>query len=700
MVEPTYRPGVLSESGLLPIAMGDTTASLEEIKRRRAIAAALATRSRPFPKTIGEGLTSLGEAFGDVMADQHLSAQERAYAGGRAADPLFRPPGSNPAAGAVAAPRPVSAIPAVEPNADPRARIAAIANPNDPALRPPGVASPDPTQAGATEPPQTSLAFSNASPADTGTDDPIWAARQGAIGGIESRGQPDPYQAVGAPTKYGRGLGRYQVVEANIGPWTEAALGQALTPQQYLASPQAQDAVFKHRFGQYVDQFGEEGAARAWFGGPGNVNKGDLTDAHKRLSIADYGKSYMAGLQAGTDPTRLAYASTGSVTDAPSPAARGGGAIPPLTEENPVTPSDITPAPTMVAQLGGGAVRPIPTPFDKPTPEPATPPVTTAPVLAGSRKPLGLPPAPDRAGEPLSDEELRGISIMRKYPGDEQAEKQAKLLMEYGKARRDEAYARRVEEYKSRVDLEKSRTLAEEEFARKLPGETETRQRAAEKDAHEKRMRELFPDGVDKAYSRAQASAEKVAALPAAQQAIAGVRQVMNSKAGMFTGADAGIDLGLSKIAAAFGVPVDPRTSNTEIFRGLIPPILASLRPAIVGAGAQSLPEFNLLQEAAAGKITLERRSIEEILNSIEKLNAFAAVQHHKVLKANSRGDPNVEATMYGSYELPIDKFVPPGKVQLLRDEVMRNPDKAQAEMDEFDKAYFTPGLARRILGK
>ena len=55
---------------------------------------------------------------------------------------------------------------------------------------------------------------------------------------------------------------------------------------------------------------------------------------------------------------------------------------------------------------------------------------------------------------------------------------------------------------------------------------------------------------------------------------------------------------------------------------------------------------------------------------------------------------------MYGSYELPIDKFVPPRKVQLLRDEVMRNPDKAQAEMDEFDKAYFTPGLARRILGK
>ena len=87
--------------------------------------------------------------------------------------------------------------------------------------------------------------------------------------------------------------GEFSVVEANIAPWTQAALGQALTPQQYLSSPQAQDAVFKHRFGQYVDQFGEEGAARAWFGGPGNVNKTDLTDRHKRLSIGDYGKTYM-----------------------------------------------------------------------------------------------------------------------------------------------------------------------------------------------------------------------------------------------------------------------------------------------------------------------------------------------------------------------------------------------------------------------
>src|SRR6186713_3427851 len=59
--------------------VGGTPMSLEEIKRRRAVQAALASRQRPFPKNIGEGLTSLGEAVGDRMTDARLTAQERAF---------------------------------------------------------------------------------------------------------------------------------------------------------------------------------------------------------------------------------------------------------------------------------------------------------------------------------------------------------------------------------------------------------------------------------------------------------------------------------------------------------------------------------------------------------------------------------------------------------------------------------------------
>ena len=49
----------------------------EELKRRRAIAVALASRQRGFPKTVGEGLTYLGESIGDTLADRRLTAMER-----------------------------------------------------------------------------------------------------------------------------------------------------------------------------------------------------------------------------------------------------------------------------------------------------------------------------------------------------------------------------------------------------------------------------------------------------------------------------------------------------------------------------------------------------------------------------------------------------------------------------------------------
>ena len=42
---------------------------------------------------------------------------------------------------------------------------------------------------------------------------------------------------------------------SNVGPWTKEVLGQAMSPQDFLADPQAQDAVFKAKFGQSVSQY-------------------------------------------------------------------------------------------------------------------------------------------------------------------------------------------------------------------------------------------------------------------------------------------------------------------------------------------------------------------------------------------------------------------------------------------------------------
>lgn len=98
-----------------------------------------------------------------------------------------------------------------------------------------------------------------------------------AIQSIESGGN---YNALGPVTRTGdRAYGAYQVMGANIPGWTQQALGQSLSPQQFLSSSSAQDAVFNKIFGGYVSKYGASGAAQAWFGGPGSVGgSGNGTD--------------------------------------------------------------------------------------------------------------------------------------------------------------------------------------------------------------------------------------------------------------------------------------------------------------------------------------------------------------------------------------------------------------------------------------
>ncbi|WP_156958863.1 hypothetical protein [Labrenzia sp. DG1229] len=88
-----------------------------------------------------------------------------------------------------------------------------------------------------------------------------------AIASIESAGSGD-YAAVGPQTGKGRAYGRYQVMDFNVGPWTEKHHGQRLSPEEFLASPEAQDAVFNGEFGSYVQKYGNpQDAASMWFTG-------------------------------------------------------------------------------------------------------------------------------------------------------------------------------------------------------------------------------------------------------------------------------------------------------------------------------------------------------------------------------------------------------------------------------------------------
>lgn len=102
----------------------------------------------------------------------------------------------------------------------------------------------------------------------TGTTPANMIAYQQAISSVESGSLAGNYGALGPWTKSGdRAYGRYQVMGDNVGPWTEKYYGQKLTPDQFVANPKAQDAVFNGEFGSYVNQYGPSGAAAKWFTG-------------------------------------------------------------------------------------------------------------------------------------------------------------------------------------------------------------------------------------------------------------------------------------------------------------------------------------------------------------------------------------------------------------------------------------------------
>jgi hypothetical protein len=140
-----------------------------------------------------------------------------------------------------------------------------------------------------------------------------------AIAGIESGGK---YDALGPETGKGRAYGKYQVMDFNIGPWTAEVLGKPMTPQEFVANPQAQDAVFRAKFGQLAQKHGPEGAARAWFAGEGGMNNPNAADVNG-MTVAKYAQKFNAGMggpmvaQAGGPPAQGdAIAGQG---DAPTP---------------------------------------------------------------------------------------------------------------------------------------------------------------------------------------------------------------------------------------------------------------------------------------------------------------------------------------------------------------------------------------------
>lgn len=125
-------------------------------------------------------------------------------------------------------------------------------------------------------------------PGKNETSDDLERARA-SIARIESGGN---YKAMGPMTGGDRAYGRYQIMGSNIPTWTKAALGRSMTPDEFLADPEAQDAVFNDRFGGYMNKYGPSGAARAWFAGEGGMGNTNATDV-LGTGVGQYAKRFM-----------------------------------------------------------------------------------------------------------------------------------------------------------------------------------------------------------------------------------------------------------------------------------------------------------------------------------------------------------------------------------------------------------------------
>lgn len=106
---------------------------------------------------------------------------------------------------------------------------------------------------------------------------PIEQAAQ-AIGQFESGGR---YNLQGVETKYGRALGKYQVMENFLPEFLKDAGMAPMTKEEFLLSPSAQDQLFNTRFGRYMKETGSfNDAASKWFSGRTMAQAGNVSDAH------------------------------------------------------------------------------------------------------------------------------------------------------------------------------------------------------------------------------------------------------------------------------------------------------------------------------------------------------------------------------------------------------------------------------------
>ncbi len=181
--------------------------------------------------------------------------------------------------------------------------------------------------------------------------DDVMSRASKATASIESGSPKGNYRELGPiiPKTGDRAYGKYQVMGANLPEWSSKYLGRTLTPEQFLADPQAQEDLYKAKFGEYIQKYGPEGAAKAWFAGEKGMKNPNAKDI-LGTTVQGYGQRFMkaygpddASVKAAPAVQAMSAALRGDASDAGGPgtevAAAGGKIAPPPAGNHAVYPA-------------------------------------------------------------------------------------------------------------------------------------------------------------------------------------------------------------------------------------------------------------------------------------------------------------------------------------------------------------------------
>lgn len=139
--------------------------------------------------------------------------------------------------------------------------------------------------------------------------DPAWAK---AIGQIESSNN---YRQVTDSGKGRQALGKYQVMDFNLAPWTKEVFGREMTKDEFLNSEQAQDELFKNKFGGYAAKYGSpQEAASVWFSGRPMAAAGNASDRFG-TTVPSYVTKFNKAMGQTDGPSAIQAAMGGSTGD-------------------------------------------------------------------------------------------------------------------------------------------------------------------------------------------------------------------------------------------------------------------------------------------------------------------------------------------------------------------------------------------------